>query len=216
MARPPAFGLDELTSAGLAVVEAEGWPAVTFRSVAGQLGVSPMALYRLVANAHDLRCAIADAVAQPFTPDLDAGDLYDALDRWARSTYRRLARYSGLASFLIAEWTELPAWLDIIESLLEYAERHGVTGERAVAHVNAVYAYVLARAQLLERLATAPQRRLAHAQADPKRYRLIRANLAEFRIPKTDKHFAIGLDALIMGLRSESQPRRLQSSSIHA
>jgi AcrR family transcriptional regulator len=203
MARPQTFDRSDLTAAGLSLVEHEGWSAVSVRSVAERLGVSPMALYRLVPDAQHLRHVIADAAAQPIQPDPGAGDVFETLDAWARRAYRQLSRYPGLSSYVIAEWTELSNWLDIIEALLGRAEADGIIGAQAVATVNAIYAYVLARGQLRDTAAAAPRRQLAPVRRHRGRYPLIHRNITEFTTAKTDKHFALGLDVLIDGLRNE-------------
>src|SRR5260370_3359660 len=103
MARPATFDLDNLTDAGLSVVERDGWSAVSIRSVAECLDVSPMALYRLAADARQLRRVIADAAAGPIQPEHDGGDLSEAMRTWAHRAYRHLGRYRRLASYVIPE-----------------------------------------------------------------------------------------------------------------
>jgi AcrR family transcriptional regulator len=201
MGRPPIFDLGSLTAAGLDLVADDGWAAVSVRSVAGRLGVSTMALYRVVPDARDLRRAMADAVAEPIQPDPRIDDLVDALDEWARRAYRHLAHYRGLAAFVIGEWTELPRWLDIVEGLLVTAEADGSTGLEAVGTVNAVFAFVLARAQLRDSIGPGAHRPLSLVRDDPDRYPLIRRSQSEFAIARTTKHFHVGLDALTAGLR---------------
>ena len=118
MTRPQTFGIDDLAGAGLSVVQHEGWSAVSFRSVAEQLDVSPMALYRLAPDGQQLRRIIADGAAERIRPDVDGRDLVEVLEAWARHTYRHLRRYRGLPAYVITTWTELPRWLDIVEALL--------------------------------------------------------------------------------------------------
>jgi len=160
-----------------------------------------MALYRLVPDSAALSRAIADAAAVPMRSVATGAPLPDALHQWAVPAYGILGRYRGLASFVIHEWTELPAWLDVVEALLTHADAQGLPGEAGVAAVNAVFAYVLVRAQLRDSAARAPTRQLAPVDEDPERYPLIRASVAEYATARTAKHFEIGLDALIAGLR---------------
>jgi hypothetical protein len=201
MGRPQGFDLADLADSGLGVVADDGWPAVSFRSVAERLGVSAMALYRLAPDARHLRNVVADAAAAAIQVDGAGDDLRDALHAWAGRAYRHLARYPGLAAYVITEWTELPSWLDIVESFLAAAAGEGLLGAPAVATVNAVYTYVLLRGQVRDSAAAAPRRSLAPVRAERSRYPLIRDNLAEFTTAKTDKHFAIGLAVLTAGLR---------------
>jgi AcrR family transcriptional regulator len=157
MARPRTFDADDLVTAGLAVVARGGWDAISVRSVAAELGVTPMALYRLAPDADRLRRAVADAAARPLVP---AG----------------------------------------VEALLARAAARGTTGPGAVARVNAVFAYVLARAQLHDGLAAAPGRRLTPVAADPGRYPHLAAVAGELAVARTERHFRYGLAALLAGL----------------
>jgi AcrR family transcriptional regulator len=202
MARAPVFDLQGLATAGLSVVARDGWPAASVRAVADELGVSAMALYRLVPDAESLRRLIADAAARPIQPRTDGNSLAAGLRAWAVDAYEHLGRYPGLATYVLQHWTELPRWLDIVEALLARADTDGLSGPAGVATVNAVFAYVLARAQLHDAAAGAPARQLAPLRGDPGRYPLLKRNLDEFTTARTERHFAFGLDALLAGLGS--------------
>jgi AcrR family transcriptional regulator len=195
MARPRTFDADDLVAAGLAVVARGGWDAVSVRSVAAELGVTPMALYRLAPDADRLRRAVADAAARPVVPADD-----ETLEGWAVAAYRHLTRHPGLAAYVLGCWTELPTWLDVVEAMLARAAAGGTTGPGTVARVNAVFAYVLARAQLHDGLAAAPSRRLTPVAADPGRYPHLAALAGEFAVAHTERHFRYGLAALLAGL----------------
>jgi hypothetical protein len=196
MVRPARFDVDDVGTAGLSVVRDLGWAALTLTSTAEALGVTPMALYRVVTDADELRKVVADHAGRPLQP-VRASPLVDELHTWALGAHHRLRNLRGLATYVIAEWTELPAWLDIVEAFLHHAATEGIEGSDAVHTVNAVFAYVLARCQLRDSIT--PQRRLAPVTQQT--YPLISANLADFRTAQTDTAFRFGLDALTAGLR---------------
>lgn len=197
MARPRRFDVASLRVAGVAVARRDGWASVTLRAVADELGVSPMALYRVARDAEQLRRLVADAAAPPVPA---AGSQAERLEAWAVAAHADLGRTPGLAGYVVAHWTELPAWLDVVEALLAAAVVDGRDGSDAVAAVNAVFAYVLARAQLRDGLAAAPERRLAPLHDQPDRYPHLRANRPEFARARVDVHFRFGLRALLAGL----------------
>lgn len=199
MARPPTFTAEDLAAAGLEVVRRAGWEAVSVRSVAAAAGVSPMATYRLAADAEALRRLVADGAAAGLVP-ADTGDLFATLGDWAHRAHEALAGLPGLSAYVLATWTELPRWLDVVEALLAVAGRHGHEGTEAVETVNAVFAYVLARAGLHHAAASGGARRLAPLRERPGRYPLVGAHRAEFAVARTRHHFAVGLDALLAGL----------------
>jgi AcrR family transcriptional regulator len=202
MGRTPIFDLAAVESAGLEVAAERGWAAISMRSVAEQLGVSTMALYRVTPDATALRRAVADRAAARLRPRTRLGsDVVDELGRWAPMAHRRLIAHPGLAAFVVANWTELPRWLDIVESFLDVAEAEDRPPMDAVAVVNAVFAFVLARAQFRDSIREADPRRLGPLRAEPARYPNIARSRAAFSTARTSKHFQIGLDALVAGLR---------------
>lgn len=207
MGRARTFETDDVAAAGLAVVRRDGWAAVSVRSVAAELGVSPMALYREVADADDLRRLIADAAGRtgPVVPA--GGDLLEALGTWGRALYRHLGQFPGLAGELLVQWTELPSWLGVIDELLGRAADAGLDDDAVVGTVNAVFAFVLVRAQLGDFARAAPQRPLAPLRADRRRRRYpnIRRLRPHFATRRSDDAFAFGLEALLAGLAA---PRR--------
>jgi AcrR family transcriptional regulator len=203
MGRRTVFDLDRLGKAGLSVVSSAGWSAVSVRSVAEELDVSPMALYRLVPDASGLRRLIADSAAGAIRPKPDGKSLFVLLRSWARDAYGHLKQYPGLASFVIVEWTELPGWLDIVETLLAKANDEGISGLAAVGTTNAVFSYVLVRAQLHDSANMALRRTLTPIKEEPRRYPHLFNSRSEFTVAQTDTHFTLGLDALTAGLESE-------------
>jgi TetR/AcrR family transcriptional regulator, tetracycline repressor protein len=198
MPRNPRYDLEELVNAGLELVHQSGFEAVTLRSIAAAVGISAMALYRVIPNSDALKALIADAAARALQPP--DGSLETILDTWANEAYMTLTEYPGLATFVLNHWTDLPRWLEIVDTLLGLASNEGVEGPTAVARVNAVFAYVLGRAQLKESVAGSA-RSLSLLKTFPDRFEHIRANRKEFLVAESDRHFAFGLTALIAGLR---------------
>ncbi|MBV9293810.1 MAG: TetR/AcrR family transcriptional regulator [Frankiales bacterium] len=56
----PRFTQDDLVDAALAVVDADGFGALSLRAVARELGVTSMAIYTYVASRDDLYCLVVD------------------------------------------------------------------------------------------------------------------------------------------------------------
>jgi AcrR family transcriptional regulator len=206
--RPQIFKTGDVALAGLRVSR-RGWSTVTFRSVAAELGVSPMALYRVASDAEELRRLIANSAADAIQP-VDLGDFDETLKAWAERAHRYLSRFPGLSAFVTAEWKHLPRWLDIVEGLLSAAYNAGLDGPAAVAAANAIFAYVLARVQLRE-AAGAGRHTLGSVAADSERYPLLRENRSEYAKCEAEKHFSIGLAAIIAGLATVAD--RLRGAS---
>ena len=193
-----------MAQAGLRVAARKTWKSVSVASVASELSVTPMALYRVVPDAEQLKRLIADAAAQPIQPEATRAPLLEALRAWAVAAHEHLGGLPGLAGFVIHEWTELPAWLAIVEAFLAAAEREGLNGSDAVATVNAVFAYVLARAQARDSISR--RRRLVPVKDHPERFPHVLAERSEFETAHVEAAFAFGLDALCGGLQSSLVP----------
>lgn len=200
MARAARYDLDDLVEAGLGVVRRSGFTSISVRSVAAAIGVSPMALYRLISDAEELKAVIAEAAARNLRPD-GTHLSQDVLRQWAERAYATLSEHPGLAAYVLAHWTDLAGWLAIVDSLLALAANDGVAGPIAVARVNAVFAFVLSRAQLREARTSRTLQLLDDATG---RFPFVRANRDQFVTAEADRHFTFGLTALLAGLEAIS------------
>lgn len=187
--------------AGRAVLRREGVGGVTMRAVAGRLDLTPMALYRVVDTADDLRMLAVDSALREIADPAGRGTVEDRLRDWATAARGALARYPGLAEACLTDWPSLPEGARILESLLAVAADHTDVGREQVAIANAVFVYVLTRV-IAERavLARGRRRKLPAVEADPARFPRLAAAQGYFAAIDTDRHFAIGIDALLSGL----------------
>lgn len=81
---------DAVIGAALKLLEAEGMGALSIRTVAAQLGVSPMALYRHVASKDDLLDEVVDLLfAEQWTPTASERDW----QQWVIEAADRLRRF---------------------------------------------------------------------------------------------------------------------------
>jgi AcrR family transcriptional regulator len=201
MSRTSRFDQDDAIAAGLAVVRRSGFESISLRAVAAALGVSPMALYRVVRDGDQLRSIIVDGTAKDLQPRVEAS-LEETLRAWADRSYVTLCSYPGVAGYVLVHWTELPGWLGIVDRLLAQAGAEGVEGPIAVGQVNAVFAFVLSRAQLHDSLREAPRRTLQLLDSSGDGFPFVRANRDQFVVAETDRHFSLGLTALLAGLHA--------------
>ncbi|MEV0297165.1 TetR/AcrR family transcriptional regulator C-terminal domain-containing protein [Nocardia sp. NPDC050710] len=73
MPRPRSLTTADLATAALAVIDRDGLAALTMRSVAKELRMATMALYRYVADRDQLEVLVVDRVLDPIDLDLPAG-----------------------------------------------------------------------------------------------------------------------------------------------
>jgi AcrR family transcriptional regulator len=115
MARPrkPLLSRERIVAAALALVDAEGLPALSTRRLAAELGVSGPSLY----NHFGTKDEILDAVADAVVARIDLAALADgtpwpaALTAWARSYRAALAEHPHVVPFLARGPGRRPAGL---------------------------------------------------------------------------------------------------------
>lgn len=191
--------------AGAALVSESGWDRLSLRSVAERLSVTPMALYRHVPDCETLMTSVLNEICTAIPDVLDTNDLERDLGSWARALLEHLRSYPGVAGHLMITWFEAPAVLARVDSLLGLVRRRGLDGFEAVAVTNAVFTYVLMRAEAERQVRSAGvEKRQLSASPDVLAHL---SPLAEhYTSAQFDAHFDFGLDALIAGALKE--PRR--------
>jgi AcrR family transcriptional regulator len=194
-----AASLDRATivSAGCLLARRDGVESVGVRSVARLAGATPMALYRYVSDAGDLR----DAVLARLCASLPlAPDSVDDLPRWANGFRAWLLDVPGLPRLVLIRWFESPPLLDLVEALLNVFSRVGFAGFDLVAAANSVFSYVLSRGELEEAVrASGVHRSLAWDDSAASRP-LLNSLREEFEVARLDEHFGFGLELLLRGL----------------
>jgi AcrR family transcriptional regulator len=189
----------DVVGEGAALVAEEGLDALSLRNVAARLGVTPMAMYRHIADADSLRHDVVRRLAARLPhPDL-AGSPADAYRSWSSETRVALAALPGFARHLMTHWFEVPEVLVIVEDLLAVALRAGRAGFEAVAAANAVFTFVLMRVELEAAITSsgAVHRHLGRAPAS----RPLLTEYAHFyETAQLDQHFDFGLETLLSGM----------------
>jgi len=202
------MGLDRssVLDAGARVVAADGLDGLGVRSVAAELGVTPMALYRHVDGADDLHDAVVHRLLATLPHVADEGAWDDRCRRWAHDLRAALAPHPGLPRFVLLHWTALPPVLRAVDGLARMLGDEGPDGLDVVAATNAVFAYVLARAQIEQELRRAGVDRDLHVLAGLAREApFLWAHREEYAVARVDEHFAFGLDALLAGVAGSSR-----------
>ncbi len=132
--------------AALAKADTEGIEAVSFRRLAAELGVTPMALYRYVASKEELLGAIAERVFQDFElPDAADDDWQEELRGLARSFRRVLVSHPAITALHIAGLEESSVnGLRIFDVVLGALRRAGFSSQEAGLLADNLQRFVLA------------------------------------------------------------------------
>jgi AcrR family transcriptional regulator len=199
---PQRLSEERVIEAGLALVRRQGFAALGLRAVAGELGVTPMALYRHVADGDRLVSVVVDRIALTLPRVSGRGRWRERLRTWATQMRGALLAYPGFAHHLLLHWFELPRALVQVEELLAVVEELDLRGFEGVGAANAIFTFVIMRVELEEALrgAKALRRRIAGLRRSPESLPRLRRNLAEYETAKVDEHFAYGLSLLLDGL----------------
>jgi AcrR family transcriptional regulator len=141
-----ALNRETVVDAALALVDHEGLDALTFRRLAGDLGVTPMALYRYVASKDELLGAMADRAFAEFQfPDDGVRTWQDRLRTLGRSYRRVLLAHPSIAMVeRSGEGSPSVDGLRIIEVLLGVLREAGFSLEQAALLHETLEQFVLA------------------------------------------------------------------------
>jgi AcrR family transcriptional regulator len=134
---------DVVLREAIALLDAEGYDALTMRRLAERLGVVPMALYRHVTNKDDLLAGLLDlAVTFVPIPPLDIG-WRAGLGGLARSIRATMLAHPGVVTPLVAQPNLGPHSLLLAEYGLALMRTAGFSDEVAIRAPNAVIVYTI-------------------------------------------------------------------------
>jgi len=202
---------DALVERALAIVDAEGFEALTVRKVADAFGVTPMALYWHFANKEALLAAVGDAVvAEIRLPDSEL-PLEDYL-REAMTSLVDAMRAHPSASALVAQQIMFgDKGLELTEQFLDKLAVAGFTMERAasVAHYTMQISLTLVSREPGSELGVKPddreavlaQKRAAFDALPADRFPRLRA-AADWMIAcdNSDDYYADGIAIFVAGV----------------
>jgi TetR/AcrR family tetracycline transcriptional repressor len=121
---------DEIVAAAVDIFLERGLDAVSMRSVAARLGVSPAPLYSRIGNKDALVDAIADHLLSDLAPPYaDAEPWIDYAARWAQELRGRLRRAHDSRLILVADRN---AYVEASRSLVAIMRASGFAADAAV------------------------------------------------------------------------------------
>lgn len=133
---------ERIVEAALAVLDAEGFAALTMRRVARELGAGTMSLYRHVASREELLDLVLDELAFEVPAAPPGGAWQAAVRELARGARAALLRRRDLTLLLTARLGQGPAALGSLDQALGIFLRAGFPPRDAVRANHALGAYV--------------------------------------------------------------------------
>ncbi|TQS41897.1 TetR/AcrR family transcriptional regulator [Cryptosporangium phraense] len=173
MAGGAAFELsaDEIVRAAVEILYEQGLDAVSMRTVAARLGVSPVPLYSRVGNKEALLDAVADTVLVDVAPDRALGERWpEYTARWASTLRDRLVTIPDIRRLLSLRRSPFVPAATVLVAILR--DEGGFGGRAAVEAVQLLSWAVIGYAVLESGAEPRPRRTapdptsVSRAQAD--------------------------------------------------
>ncbi len=127
----PQLSREIVVDAALAVLAAEGGPALTMRRVAEQIGVSASALYGYVASKEELVQLVFDRIGEELAVPGTAGGWQEMLKEFGRNMLAVLRKYPGVAALTFGRMAVSPSMLAVGERILAELRAAGIPDQVA-------------------------------------------------------------------------------------
>lgn len=207
MAKRGSIDRAAVLDAAYSVAQRVGLNGLTMRMVADELGVSPMAAYRHVADRDTLVSLVADRLASTVeVPAPDSGPWDERLRRLERAAFRAAVEVRGQPDAVVLTWG--PNHVRIVDGMLAILEDAGFDEDLPLVF-EVIWAYVLGQVRVYENLAA---RRDAPADGEATNaYPLLARVLARVPPASPEEHFDRGFEIVLDGLRQRLAAKRAPS-----
>ncbi|RPE29135.1 TetR/AcrR family transcriptional regulator [Kitasatospora cineracea] len=199
MPRPRSLTTRQIAAAALAVIDRDGLPALSMRTVAAELDRRTMALYRYVEDREELECLVVDLALGPV---LDRATRAPAAPspRTRLLTLLDLMReavgaHPGILPLAVRHHGNCLPALRWREQLLEALADAGLDAPQRAAALHALVSYVIGELELEHHAAAAPAGPLV-----PETFPLLSAALAARAATDPARAFTDGARTVLDGL----------------
>ncbi|MEU6878570.1 TetR/AcrR family transcriptional regulator [Streptomyces sp. NPDC046712] len=150
MPRPRSLTQDQLAAAALAVIDRDGLTGLSMRTVAKELGMSTMGLYRYVADRDELEGLVAERVLSTVDPTPPAAGTPwpERIEVMVRRLRDSVGAHPAAVPLTVTHRHRLPGLLRWSESLLGILAEAGIEGEQRVVALRGLISYVVGAIQL--------------------------------------------------------------------
>lgn len=200
---------DEVVAAAVEIADQDGVEAVTIRRVAEACGLSPMGLYRHIADKDDLLDRMVDTVVTAGLKDLVVSGTWDErvkqLFRFARQLN---LDHPGVAVLSVLRPTPVTGVARFYSHVLAALGEGGLNGADAVHAFDTLLMFMFGSVLWeIPRSATIRERLIQVAVGDEAASQIVE-RAAELSRRDPTEYFEAGLTTIINGLGSKRNPRR--------
>lgn len=205
---------DGIIEAALDITRTRGLHAITMRAVAARFEVTPMALYRHVADREELVRLVADRIGSLVRPDAPPDAPWDERARaWAIAQRRTLREHPGLAGWLMENGPAGTEAYRLLELLASALFESGLDDARVARGAALIMSWTFSRVAIEDNAAErgrAQRRDRARAfvaglgDVDPALHPTAARIGREFSTLPMQEIFDLGLDSILAGLRADA------------
>ncbi|MEW2806456.1 TetR/AcrR family transcriptional regulator C-terminal domain-containing protein [Streptomyces massasporeus] len=202
MPRPRSLSHAQLASAALAVIDRDGLAGLSMRSVAKELGMSTMALYRYVDDREELERLVVDLVLD--TVDTEApgpsGHWHDHIEVLVRRLRDAMSAHPEIVPLTVAHRHRSMAGLRWSEAVLGVLTEAGFDGTQRVVALRGLLGYVIGAIQLEHLGPLSGEGTIAIAELPPDTFPYMTETARDAPKVSADREFLGGLALLLRGL----------------
>ncbi|HET9141519.1 TetR/AcrR family transcriptional regulator C-terminal domain-containing protein [Actinophytocola sp.] len=203
MPRPRSLSQADVAVAALAVIDRDGLAALTMRSVAGELGLATMGLYRYVLGREQLEQLVADHVLAAVDTRVPARGGWPArVSTLAARLRAAVATHPEVVPLIVTHRATCPAARRWAEATLEVLAAAGFAGMARVIALRALLSYLIGSLQLDDRGSLTGPGTAALAALPAGEYPLLAETARLGQRVSPDEEFRRGLIVLLRGLEA--------------
>jgi AcrR family transcriptional regulator len=208
----PKFTREQLQASALRIVDEEGLPALSMRTLAGVLGTGPMTIYNYIRDRDELEALVVDAVmAEAQFAAVEHVDWRVDVRTILKAMWGAVRAHPNVIPLAMTRRTSHEATLKIAEALLGALARSGRSGAALLAAFRTLNGFVmgLAQSQLADTFSMASQvgrdPHIARVEELPSdRFPMLREIACAAAQTDSDREFHAGLDIILAGIAFSS------------
>jgi AcrR family transcriptional regulator len=200
MPRPRSLSPAQIAAAALAVIDADGLDALSMRTVARQLDMGTMSLYRYVSDRRQLEELVVDLVLKAADVSLPHASAGRKLAVLADQVRVAVSEHPAVVPLLLIHRHRSPSSLRWGETVLNVLADAGFTGKRRMIAFRAVLAYIFGALQVEHFGPLAGAGTAALAELPPEEFPMLAQTAGQAQAIPPVEEFRRGFAILLRGL----------------
>lgn len=200
MPRPRSLTADQIATAALAVLDRDGLDALSMRTVAQELGVGTMSLYRYVQDRDQVEALVVDLVLRAVDVNMPRGTTRRRLRVLADRVRDAVADHPAVVPLLLTHRHRSVSSRHWGETMLTVLTDAGLTGKRRALAFRAILGYVFGALQVQHFSPLSGPGTAALATLPADEFPILSETAAQARTIPPAEEFRRGLDILLRGL----------------